>query len=90
MVYVDVYVLLCLQDKVVVYCCFVCKVGVVWKDYGVLQYMECVVDDVELGKSILFLCVVKVKLGEMVIVVFVVFCLCVVCDCINVWVMVDL
>ena len=44
-----------------------------WKDHGALQYMECVADDVEPGKSTSFPRAVKAKPGETVIVAFVVF-----------------
>ena len=73
MAYVDAYVLPCPQDKVAAYRRLARKAGVVWKDHGALQYMECVADDVEPGKSTSFPRAVKAKPGETVIVAFVVF-----------------
>lgn len=73
MAYVDAYVLPCPQDKVAAYRRLARKAGAVWKDHGALQYMECVADDVEPGKSTSFPRAVKAKPGETVIVAFVVF-----------------
>ena len=61
MAYVDAYVLPCPQDKVAAYRRLARKAGAVWKDHGALQYMECVADDVEPGKSTSFPRAVKAK-----------------------------
>lgn len=73
MAYVDAYVLPCPQDKVAAYRRLARKAGAVWKDHGALQYMECVAEDVEPGKSTSFPRAVKARPGETVIVAFVVF-----------------
>lgn len=43
------------------------KAGKVWKEYGALDYVECVADDVQPGKVTSFPQAVKLKPGEVVI-----------------------
>jgi uncharacterized protein YbaA (DUF1428 family) len=43
------------------------KAGKVWKEYGALEYVECVADDVKPGKSTSFPQAVKLKAGEVVV-----------------------
>jgi uncharacterized protein YbaA (DUF1428 family) len=43
------------------------KAGKVWKEYGALEYRECVAEDVKLGKITSFPRSVKLKPGETVI-----------------------
>jgi len=41
--------------------------GKVWREYGALEYVECVADDVEPGKHTSFPQSVKLKAGEVVV-----------------------
>jgi uncharacterized protein YbaA (DUF1428 family) len=43
------------------------KAGKIWRDYGALEYRECVADDVQMGKLTSFPRSVKVKRGETVV-----------------------
>ncbi|HSH91330.1 MAG TPA: DUF1428 domain-containing protein [Ramlibacter sp.] len=43
------------------------KAGKVWKEYGALEYVECVADDVKPGKVTSFPQAVKLKAGEVVV-----------------------
>jgi uncharacterized protein YbaA (DUF1428 family) len=43
------------------------KAGKIWKEYGALEYMECVADDVKPGKVTSFPQAVKLKPGETVV-----------------------
>lgn len=43
------------------------KAGKVWKEYGALEYRECVGDDVPVGKITSFTRGVKLKPGEVVV-----------------------
>jgi uncharacterized protein YbaA (DUF1428 family) len=43
------------------------KAGKIWREYGALEYRECVADDVEMGKLTSFPRSVKVKRGETVV-----------------------
>jgi len=43
------------------------KAGKVWKEYGALEYIECVGDDVPPGKVTSFPLSVKLKKGEVVV-----------------------
>ena len=43
------------------------KAGKVWKEYGALEYIECVGDDVPPGKITSFPLSVKLKKGEVVV-----------------------
>lgn len=42
------------------------KAGKIWKEYGALEYIECVADDVKPGKTTSFPQSVKLKSGEVV------------------------
>lgn len=42
------------------------KAGKIWKEYGALEYIECVADDVKPGKTTSFPQSVKLKNGEVV------------------------
>jgi uncharacterized protein YbaA (DUF1428 family) len=41
--------------------------GKIWREYGALEYMECVADDVKPGKHTSFPQAVKLKPGEVVV-----------------------
>lgn len=43
------------------------KAGKVWKEYGALEYIECVADDVKPGKRTSFPQAVKLKADEVVV-----------------------
>ncbi len=43
------------------------KAGTIWKEYGALEYVECVADDVKTGKVTSFPQSVKLKPGEVVV-----------------------
>jgi uncharacterized protein YbaA (DUF1428 family) len=43
------------------------KAGKIWREYGALEYRECIADDVEMGKLTSFPRSVKVKRGETVV-----------------------
>jgi uncharacterized protein YbaA (DUF1428 family) len=43
------------------------KAGKVWREYGALEYIECVADDVKSGKLTSFPQSVKLKRGETVV-----------------------
>lgn len=47
--------------------------GKVWKEYGALQYVECVADDVKPGKTTSFPQAVKLKDGEVVMFSYIVY-----------------
>jgi uncharacterized protein YbaA (DUF1428 family) len=49
------------------------KAGKVWKEYGALEFRECVADDVKVGKLTSFPRSVKLKAGEVVIFSYIVF-----------------
>lgn len=43
------------------------KAGAIWREYGALEYHECVADDVKPGKHTSFPQAVKLKPGEVVV-----------------------
>ena len=47
--------------------------GKVWKEYGALEFIECVADDVKPGKSTSFPQSVKLKKGEIVVFSYIVY-----------------
>jgi uncharacterized protein YbaA (DUF1428 family) len=49
------------------------KAGKVWKEYGALEFRECVADDVKVGKLTSFPRSVKLKAGEVVVFSYIVF-----------------
>jgi uncharacterized protein YbaA (DUF1428 family) len=49
------------------------KAGKVWKEYGALEFRECVADDVKVGKLTSFPRSVKLKAGEVVICSYIMF-----------------
>jgi uncharacterized protein YbaA (DUF1428 family) len=67
MPYVDGFVLPVPQDRLGDYRKIARKAGKVWMEHGALQYMECVADDVQAGKSTSFPQAVKLKPGEVVV-----------------------
>ena len=65
--YVDGFVLPVPKGNVAAYRRLSRKCGQIWKEYGALQYVECVADDVKPGKSTSFPQAVKLKPGEVVV-----------------------
>ena len=49
------------------------KVGKIWREHGVVEYTECVADDVKKGKVTSFPQSVKLKPGETVVIAWVVY-----------------
>ena len=67
MPYVDGFVLPVPKKKVQTYKRLAQKAGKVWKEYGALEFRECVADDVKVGKWTSFPRSVKLKRGETVV-----------------------
>jgi len=67
MAYVDGFVLPVPKRKMAAYKKMATKAGKVWKEYGALDYVECVADDVKPGKWTSFPQSVKLKKGETVV-----------------------
>jgi uncharacterized protein YbaA (DUF1428 family) len=65
--YVDGFVLPVPEANIAAYKKLSTKAGKIWKEYGALQYIECVADDVKPGKSTSFPQAVKLKEGEVVV-----------------------
>ena len=73
MSYVDGFVVPVHRDKVAAYRRLARKAGKIWKEYGALEYIECVADDVTRGKSTSFPRAVKLKRHEVVILSWIVY-----------------
>lgn len=73
MTYVDGFVLAVPVEKLAEYKKGARKAGTVWKEHGALQYVECVGDDVPVGKITSFTRAVKLKEGETVVFAYVVY-----------------
>jgi uncharacterized protein YbaA (DUF1428 family) len=65
--YVDGFVLPLPRDNVDAYRRIARNCGKIWREYGALQYIECVEDDVKPGKLTSFPQAVKLKPGEVVV-----------------------
>jgi uncharacterized protein YbaA (DUF1428 family) len=66
-VYVDGFILPVPKKKLEAYRKIARKAGKVWKEYGALDYRECVADDVKPGKLTSFPRSVKLKPNEVVV-----------------------
>ena len=73
MSYVDGFVLPVPRRKVEAYRRMARKAGRIWREYGALDYKECIADDVKPGKLTSFPQSVKLKSGEAVWFSFIVF-----------------
>lgn len=73
MTYVDGFVMAVPVEKLADYKKIARKHGNVWKEYGALQYVEAVGDDVPEGKTTSFTRAVKLKEGETVVFAYVVY-----------------
>jgi uncharacterized protein YbaA (DUF1428 family) len=71
--YVDGFVVPVPKGKVDEYRRLARKAGKIWKDYGALEFRECVADDAPVGKVTSFPRSVKVKQGETVVFSWIVF-----------------
>ena len=67
MSYVDGFVLPVPAAKLDAYKKMARKAGKIWMEYGALQYVECVADDVKPGKVTSFPQAVQLKKGEIVV-----------------------
>jgi uncharacterized protein YbaA (DUF1428 family) len=71
--YVDGFVLPVPRRKLAAYRRMAKFAGKVWMEYGALQYVECVADDVKPGKWTSFPQSVKLKKGEVVVFSYIVY-----------------
>jgi uncharacterized protein YbaA (DUF1428 family) len=67
MAYVDGFVLPVPKNKLDAYRKLARKAGKIWKEYGALDYVECIEDDVKPGKYTSFPQSVKLKPDEVVV-----------------------
>lgn len=67
MSYVDGFVLAVPKDKLDAYKEFARRAGEVWKEYGAIDYVECVADDVPYGELTSFPRAVQAKDDEVVV-----------------------
>ena len=65
--YVDGFLLAVPEKNLDAYRKMARKAGKVWKEYGAIDYVECVADDVQPGKHTSFPQAVKLKPGEVVV-----------------------
>ena len=65
--YVDGFVLPVPKKRLAAYRAVARKAGKVWREYGALEFVECVADDVKRGKHTSFPQSVKLKAGEVVV-----------------------
>lgn len=73
MSYVDGFVVPVPQENLAAYRKLAKKAGELWIEHGALQYVECVADDVQPGKTTSFPQSVKLKEGEVVVFSYIVF-----------------
>jgi uncharacterized protein YbaA (DUF1428 family) len=71
--YVDGFVLPVPKRKLAAYRKMARLAGRIWREYGALQYFECVADDVKPGKLTSFPQAVKLKKGETVFFSFIIY-----------------
>ena len=67
MAYVDGFVLPVAKNKLAAYRKLARKADRIWREYGALDYVECVADDVKPGKLTSFPQAVKLKADEVVV-----------------------
>ena len=73
MAYVDGFVVPVPKRKLAAYRAMARKAGKIWKEYGALEFRECVADDVKWGKRTSFPRSVKQKAGETVVFSYIVY-----------------
>ncbi len=71
--YIDGFVLPVPKRKLAAYRKMARLAGKIWREYGALQYFECVADDVKPGKLTSFPQAVKLKKGETVFFSFIIY-----------------
>ncbi|SRR5258706_2980790 len=71
--YVDGFVVPVPKKKLAAYRTMARKAGRIWREYGALEYVECVADDVRPGKRTSFPRSVKLKPGETVFFSYIVY-----------------
>jgi uncharacterized protein YbaA (DUF1428 family) len=71
--YVDGFVLPVPKKSLAAYRRLATKAGKIWREYGALQYVEAVADDVKPGKWTSFPQSVKLKAGEVVVFSYIVY-----------------
>ena len=67
MSYVDGFMLVVSKKKMQIYKSMARKAGKIWREYGALDYRECVGDDLKAPFGMPFTKLVKTKAGEMVV-----------------------
>jgi uncharacterized protein YbaA (DUF1428 family) len=65
--YVDGFIVPVPKTKMKAYLALSKKAGNIWKEFGAIDYCECVADDVKVGKWTSFPRAVKLKRGETVV-----------------------
>ena len=73
MAYIDGFVLPVQKTNVEAYRRLARKAGKIWKEYGALEYVECVADDVKPGKLTSFPQSVKLKPDEVVVFSYIIY-----------------
>lgn len=73
MAYVDGFVLPVPAENLAAYKRMARKAGKIWKEHGALDYVECVGDDILVGKTTDFNRAVKLKEGEVVVFAWIVY-----------------
>jgi uncharacterized protein YbaA (DUF1428 family) len=73
MKYVDGYVLPVPKKNLAVYRRMAQKAGKIWREYGALEFRECVGDDLTVKMAASFPRTIKLKAGEMVVFSWIVF-----------------
>lgn len=73
MAYVDGFVVPVPKRKLQAYRSMARKAGKVWREFGALEYKECIADDVKWGKRTSFPRSVKQKPGETVVFSYIVY-----------------
>jgi uncharacterized protein YbaA (DUF1428 family) len=73
MAYVDGFIVPVPKGKVQAYKRLAQKAGKIWKEYGALEFRECIADDVKVGKLTSFPRSVKLKPAETVMFSYIVY-----------------
>jgi uncharacterized protein YbaA (DUF1428 family) len=73
MKYVDGFVLAVSKKKIAAYRRLALKASRIWKEYGALDYKECVGDDLKVKMGMPFPRIVKLKPGETIVFAYIVY-----------------
>ena len=71
--YVDGFVVPVPKKKLAAYRAMAKKAGKIWREHGALEFVECVADDVKVGKVTSFPRSIKQKAGETVVFSYIVY-----------------